>query len=214
MKDVLRYVAVLVFTFLVLFGLLAYLPSAPQHVQNVYESNQPQVVVECLDDSLTKFVPAWKTEVARRWHEPCVMILCHGGELCKGEWVVKVNEQIERTDDLVIEMQRKYPNRTLILLACNPGHLALKEHGVWHSQDSTWCIPDRAVTPADFSNGLATETLWNLPQGNDNPDDQPVPATQPAYDPEDEQPQSEPTGPTRWQLEPDITGNAYELIAD
>lgn len=222
MKDVLRFVALLVFAFLVVFGVTIMatpsatpVPAAAQtygylHCQprDVYESQLPQVITECLDPSLEDFVPAWRTEIARRWHDPCVVILCHGGEPARGVWAVMVPGQPETADDLVIEMQRKYPNRILILLACNPGHLALKEHGVFHSISETWCVPDHAVTSME---DISSEDRALMGTPATKPSFPPIPFP---FEPAEEDEPPHVSGPTRWQAHPDVCGNAFELICD
>ena len=176
---------------LILIGLIALISnitvSVPHHPQ-------PNVIVDVLDPSLEQYAPAWRTEVSRRFPTDTVAVLCHGGSVIKGSWIVYnhpgSNYAFESIQDLIHEEQIRYPSRRIILLCCNPSHETL--HGfpnVFYSAGSTWCIPDRAMTLENSGN--ATDKLdseWDL-----------IPAM--------------PTRiPTRWEQDDSASGNIWEFI--
>lgn len=114
--------------------------------------DQPAVIVEFLDPSLEQFVPAWKTEVGRRFNN-AIVLLVHGGDFVEGEWVVGASiapHHVTRIQDVVHRYQKLYPKRTMIVLACNTGHLHLGVPGVYYAHSSVWCIPDRGISPDMF----------------------------------------------------------------
>jgi hypothetical protein len=85
----------------------------------------------------------------------------------------------------------KYPGRTVVLLACNTGHLKLGIPGVYYAKSSVWCVPDRNV--ADFIE-LQFHRLGIFDR-----------KAQVVFVP---RPKS------RWQVEPDLVGNIFEFVAD
>lgn len=123
----------------------------------------PQVDVFCMDQSLEGFAPAWRVEVGRRFPD-AVVLLCHGGELSNGEWLVKApafDLPLMTAEHLVLHFQTKFPGRPVVLLACNPGHLHLHVHGVWHARNSVWCVPDRATGGSETNDHLQMGTRWD-----------------------------------------------------
>jgi hypothetical protein len=144
---------------------------------------QPAVIMCVLDESLEQFAPAWQTEIARRFPN-AVGILCHGGQYELGRWIVKTDSShLMTARDLALVYQHLYPGRTIVLLACNPGHLALGIPGVYHFHSSVWCVPDRATGRDDEADRITLD----------------APATRPMT----------PTL-TRWQRDPDVEGNIFE----
>jgi len=140
------------------FNLIAPLPKA------VSEIEQPAVVIETLDPSLAIFAPMWQMEIGRRFPH-AVGILVHGADFVEGQWIVGTNIAAGRRVTPVVEIvkhyQRLYPTRTVVLLACNTGHLKLGIPGVYYAKSSVWCVPDRFLTPEMFENELYRMTLNN-----------------------------------------------------
>lgn len=113
--------------------------------------NQPDVVMHCMDPAIPEAgVKLWKKEIARRFH--CsVGIVVHGGEFVEGQWLVKtsgLSSCVARpAAEVVRHYQGMYPNRTIVLISCNPGHLSLGVPGVWYARANVWVVPDREMTP-------------------------------------------------------------------
>jgi hypothetical protein len=116
-------------------------------------SAQPPVVIETLDPSLERFNEMWRKEIARRFPN-AIAVLVHGGDFVEGQWIVGTNIAKDRrvmpAADVVRHYQKLYPGRTLVLLACNPGHLKLGIPGVYYAKANVWCVPDRALTSEHF----------------------------------------------------------------
>ena len=136
----------------------------------------------------------WRDEIGRRFTN-AVGVLVHGGDFVEGQWIVGTHRQpwehVTPIQTLVRDVQAKYPDRTIVLLACNTGHLPLGIPGVYYASSSVWCVPDRAITPDMFENGLAMQKL-------DKPWCQII---------------VEPVK-TRWQEDPDAVGNIFEFVTD
>lgn len=118
-------------------------PAAPR----VQEIEQPAVVVETLDPSLARYSPLWQAEIGRRFSH-AVGVFVHGGDIVDGEWVVRTSIRpghSMRVQEVVSHFQALYPTRTIVLLACNPGHLKLGIPGVYYAKSNVWCVPDRAL---------------------------------------------------------------------
>jgi hypothetical protein len=133
---------------LLIVGALWYSIPAPEPPQSV---GSPDVILDCQDTTLKPFVNQWQAEIGRRFHY-AVGILCHGGEVVQGQWLVMGRPGEERPAEtvaqVVAEEQKAYPGRTIVVLACNPYHEVL--HGmpeVYYFPSSVWALPDRDVSP-------------------------------------------------------------------
>jgi hypothetical protein len=118
----------------------------PGHVN--YEIEQPAVAMEVLDQSLEPYAAMWQKEIARRFPH-AVGILVHGNDFVEGEWTVGANlsdSRVSLTKNVVEHYQKLYPDRTIVLVSCNPGHLKLGIPGVYYAPASVWCVPDREMT--------------------------------------------------------------------
>lgn len=143
MKTLSRYASVLSFFLISAILIAAAFCPAFKHVPVV--SHAPRVDVVVCDPSLEQFANGWRQEIGRRFPD-AVGVLCHGGEFIDGEWLVKVpslNLPAMTADQVARHFQAKFPGRVIVLLACNPGHLHLHVAGVYHAEDSVWCVPDR-----------------------------------------------------------------------
>lgn len=122
----------------------------------------PRVIMETFDPTLFQYEDAWKNEIGRRF-DHAVGILVHGGDFVQGEWIVGASDQpwahVRLVSELVERVQKEYPDRTVVLLACNPGHLHLGIRGVYYSSSNVWCVPDRAVNGDMGPQGY---TRWEL----------------------------------------------------
>ena len=109
--------------------------------------DQPDVIVENLVPSLDRYAPMWQQEVGRRFHHS-VVILVHGGDFLEGEWIVgseQYGHPVITAKQVVRHFQQQFPDRTIVLIACNTGHLRLGIPGVYYAHSSVWCVPDRDV---------------------------------------------------------------------
>jgi hypothetical protein len=161
----------------------------------------PKVVIECLDPSLEVYSAMWRDEIGRRFPN-AIGILCHGGDLVEGEWVLGVGYTGHLTParEIVARYQKLHKGRTIVLLACNTGNLKLNMPGVWYAKDSVFCIPDRALKPEHFKNGMARQKLSDGEMGV-----MPAPiVVTVTVEPE----------PTRWVAEPDVVGSIWEFVTD
>jgi hypothetical protein len=133
--------------------------------------------MEVLDPSLDQYSTMWRDEIGRRF-DNAVGVLVHGGDFVDGQWIVGSHRQpwkhVTPIQTVVREMQAKYPDRTIVLLACNTGHLKLGIPGVFYGSSSVWCVPDRALTPEMFKNGLATEKIDDEDEAADSDREEPL----------------------------------------
>lgn len=150
-------------------------------------SSQPDVQMAVLDPSLEMFAPAWQTEISRRFHN-VVAVLVHGGDFVKGQWIVEgpyeSGGHVLIVTDVVDEIHQRFPDRNVILLACNTGHIEIHNRPwLYYAKSSVWCIPDRATGLGEFDmtriDGKVTPFEF---------------------------------GENRWQSDPDIVGNVYEFV--
>lgn len=172
--------------------------------QHVPHPIGPPVVMQVLDPSLEPFAPAWQAEIGRRFPHS-VGILCHGGYFLEGQWITSSvqYQHLTTVQEVVKHVQAQYPDRTIVLLACNVDHHSLNIPGVYYAHSSVWCVPDRAIT----GSGLDRMMI-------DHPCPPPLPiATQPAYvvQPDADVVVAE---KSRWESDPEVVGNIFEFVAD
>lgn len=182
------------YPFLVLLFLATtavYLFSTPTRIAPV---GNPTVVMEVLDPTLEQFAPAWRVEIARRVPN-AVGILVHGGAFVQNEWIAGAGYagHITLTTEIVKHYRDVYPDRVLVLLACNPGHLKLGIPGVYYSMSNVWCVPDRGVSPDKAKYSVVNRKLGDFEFRD-------------LYQLED--------GVSRSQSEPDVVGNIYEFVRE
>lgn len=148
--------------------------------------SQPPVIMEVLDPSLQQYAVDWEQEIGRRFPH-AVGILCHGGDFIEGEWLCTNKNFAHYTTvaETVQHYQRLFPDRTIVVLCCNTGHLHLNIPGVYYSHSSVWCVPDRAVTDHSPDAGLMID-------GSVIAD----------------------SAASRSSAAPDVVGNIYEFIED
>lgn len=158
-------------------------------------SARPNVVMETLDPSLEPYEAMWEREISRRF-DNAVGILVHGGDFVEGQWIVGSHVQpwrhVTPIQEIVRNVQKKYPGRTVVVLACNTGHLKLGIPGVYYAHSSVWCVPDRELRPEMFQAAVARQTLGSIL----------IIPSRPLH-------QS-----TRWEEMPDLVGNIFEFQAD
>jgi hypothetical protein len=158
--------------------------------------------MEVLDPSLEVYAPMWRDEIARRF-DNAVGVLVHGGDFVAGSWIAGVSfvpGHVTPMREVVERTQKAHPGRTVVLLACNTGNVKLGIPGVYYSTSSTWCVPDRAITPEMYGLPIIKATL--TPQDEDEASV--IPFITIFAEPE----------PTRWELHPDFCGNVWELVTD
>jgi hypothetical protein len=147
------------------------------------------------DDSLDQFAVDWQNELNRRFTQPTIALMCHGGGPLASEWLAEDNPggsygtTCELVTILVDRIHAEHKDCLVVLVSCNPNHVML--HGrpwLFISPGLVWCEPDRAVKP--FVN--SAETI--------DP-----PSTQPdAFDPNETD--------NRSVQCPTAIGNAFEFI--
>jgi hypothetical protein len=197
-------IATIIFTMFVVVVVLASL--APEHRPATTVTGQPPVIMETLDPALDRYERMWRDEIARRFTN-AVGILVHGNDWVEGEWIVSSHAQRGRhvtpVRKVIAKYRAKYPNRTLVLLACNTGHLKLDGVGgnVFFFKNPVLCIPDRALTPEMAPYAFAKIIEPNAEHGIAGAETAIfVPRIVVA-----------PT-PTRWEMEPDVDGNIFEAV--
>lgn len=153
----------------------------------------PPVVMVTFDHSLDQFAPAWQVEIGRRFPHS-VGVLCHGGYFLNGQWIVSATSfnHLVTAQEAVEHVRHDYPDRTIVLLACNTDHLRLGIPGVYYAHSSVWCVPDRAI------DGSMLDRL-TIDQAKG-----PV-VVQPDAD--------DVVGPqkSRWETDPEVVGNIFEF---
>lgn len=186
-----KYLFLTIGLLLLILGVLVFVDA--RCTPAIIHTAQPNVIMETLDPSLIQFEPAWRDEIARRFPHS-VGVLVHGGDFVRGEWIVGANlqpwEHVSKIQDIVKQFLAEYPDRTIVVLACNPGHLHLNMPGVYFAQSSVWCVPDRAITADDFTAGTAYMKFDSGFEGV---------AT---------------SGQSRWVIDAEVVGNIYEFVCD
>lgn len=172
-----------------------------QHPIQFVPSSSPDVIMRVLDPTLEDGVQLWQAEIGRRFHN-AVGIVVHGGDFVQGEWIVEGNyasgNHVRSVTDVVREAQALFPDRTIVLVSCNPGHIKLGIAGVYYAMSSVWVVPDRDVTP-DVGHERLMATIGNEDcLGND----------------ESGSPSTGAPEPSRWQQFPDDAGNIFEFVSD
>jgi hypothetical protein len=134
-----------------------------------YSVAEPQCQVVCYDSSLEPYEVAWATEIDRRFTGPSIAILAHGGGPEAARWLVEDNPgggygtECEDTLALADRTHAEHPDVIIILLCCNPSHVAV--HGrpwLYYAPDSVWCVPDHAQV-SDIQSYLTTDGRSVLP---------------------------------------------------
>ena len=175
--------------------------SLDQEHQNVPQ--HPFPVMDLRDPSLAQYAPFWQTDIARRFPNS-VIILCHGGHVIRGEWIIQTNpgggygDTCELVGDVLRKERAEYPEKTIVLLACNTDSIVL--HGfpnVYYSLAETWCLPDRAIGELSEQDAFTTMDGHRYRTIFDSEEDGPMPLSV----------------ENRWVSAPDVTGNVYELVS-
>jgi len=84
----------------------------------------------------------WKQQIARRYKD-AVMVVCHGNTGPDGQWWAYPDYEAPLPmKDLVKRVRAIYPNRRIVLIACNPDALVFNEPGVTYAKESVWFWPD------------------------------------------------------------------------
>lgn len=171
----------------------------------------PPVVMEVLDPSLQVFATMWQEEVGRRFPH-AVAILVHGGYVVNGQWIVGVRfgAHYVTAQEVVEYTRQRYPDRTIVLLACNTDHQRLGIPGVYYAHSSVWCVPDRDVTGSMLDDlKLMARPQKPIPVAVKHPAAHPPPPYRVQPDADDViVPKS------RWAMDPEVVGNIFEFSAD
>jgi hypothetical protein len=198
-------IATIIFTMFVLVVVLVNL--APEHRPATTVAGQPPVIMETLDPALLQFEAMWRDEIGRRFPN-AVGVLVHGNDFVEGQWVVGSHARLRRhvtpAREIVAKYRAKYPGRTLVLLACNTGHLNLDGvgRGVFYFKSSVWCVPDRALTP-----DMAPYAFAKIVEPNAEHDGAGVTSFIPSVIVTVAE-----RSRTRWESDPDTNGNIFEAV--
>jgi hypothetical protein len=159
MKKALKYFSVSFALSLALGLILAFSARIAQYEKAPVIIKQG-VVMDVMDETLVDYAPAWSQEVSRRFPD-AVVVLCHGGEIEEGRWVLKTSWNHAETAVSVIEREHaKWPLRTVVVLGCNPDHVHLTGLPyAYQADDYVYCIPDRALTPSEEADGASKMVL-------------------------------------------------------
>lgn len=209
-----RVLIILAIISVILTGYCLLTPNKP-HART---SAQPQVIMISLDISLQSYELRWQKEIERRFSN-AVGILVHGTDDVQGEWIVGTAfapGHKSNIKDIVETYSKIYPDRTIILLACNTGHLKLDMPGVYYATGSVWCVPDRQLRSNDLEK-LRTlndkkvapiEPWWDMPKWDSVPRWDIIPNIPALPTPSVSKPESK----TRWETDPTAVGNIFEFI--
>lgn len=185
----------LVFTLLLgVPTILVFIDVAVNNIPAPSRPAQPAVIVEVLDPSLQPYADKWQKEIGRRF-DNAVGLLFHGGDFVRGQWIGGTTpgiHHVEPIQDVVKRFQKLYPGRTIVLLACNTGHLDLGIPGVYYAKSSVWCVPDRQVQQGD------PESRATLDEDGPSEDQETTPIQ----------------APPRSEIDPDVVGNIFEFVTD
>lgn len=152
----------------------------------------PDVIMRVLDPSLEQYSVMWQNEIGRRVHH-ALGIIVHGGDFVQGQWIVGTNEyasgeHVKTAQEVVTYYQNLYPDRTIVLISCNTGHVPLGIPGVYYAKASIWCVPDRNVTdPAVASKLLDKIKLYTVGEAQLS---------------------------SRWETYPEVVGNIFEFVRE
>jgi hypothetical protein len=118
----------------------------------------PSVVGAIGNDTLPDVaLTDWERESGRRFDNAFVF-LCHGTEVVHGQWYLVEQHgdtlELALATDVADAIHKDYPDRTVILVACNPAHIVIHDRPwLYYANDSVWVVPDRDVGD-DASNPL------------------------------------------------------------
>lgn len=119
------------------------------------------VTMIVLSESMEPNIQSWRREVGRRIPD-AVVIAVHGNDehgvwmLCPdvaepmGPFVAYRSLPHIPAELVVKHFRRKFPDRPIVLLSCNPGHHRLSDPNVYYALDDIWIIPDRSLSNRDF----------------------------------------------------------------
>lgn len=195
MKDFIRHPVVIAVLILgALFGGIAFSPSKSPPRDSM---GQPDVAMKVLDPALFQYANAWQTEIGRRFHGS-VAVFAHGGQFVEGQWIVGTERiyggHVEPMEDVIARVEKLFPGRTVVMLACNPDHVTIHGHpNVWYAKSNVWCLPDRSVPMPGFSFFKFRFATFGM--GGE-------PAPSPHITIED----------NRSVSEPDVVGNIFEFV--
>lgn len=88
----------------------------------------------------------WEDETARRF--PDALIFASHGTNCGGKWICQNPDKPTSladaiyVHDLALSLRQQYPDRIIVLVICNPGHLKVGVPGVYYAKDDVLIEPD------------------------------------------------------------------------
>lgn len=128
--------------FLLLLAIL--LGCQPRRTDQMVLSPNYTVLHYCED--LVWVQEEWVIETQRRY-DKFVLVLCHGTELA-GQWYATPDLSPPLpVRELVRDVRRRFPERRIVLIVCNPGGFILREPGVSFATTLVWTLPDSFVNP-------------------------------------------------------------------
>lgn len=133
--------------------------STPAPASKVESSNDPHtwdcpvLELDAVDRDATK---QWVAQAIRRFGAGHVVLIhTHGGmDKITGLWIAGALDpksslhippiQIEW---LVYLARRDFPDRVIVITACNPGHVPCYDPGVYYATQNVWIVPDQNMNP-------------------------------------------------------------------
>lgn len=112
----------------------------------------------------------WERELRTRFHQDLVIIYVHGGyDQLRQKWMLVPDKPMVMVEaEVAVRIIHSiYPGRTVVLAACNPGHVMMYVPNTVYAVDSMWFEPG---WPSRFNafnfctiNGVgsAEELIWN-----------------------------------------------------
>lgn len=92
----------------------------------------------------------WEDETVRRF--PNALIYASHGTNCGGKWICQNPDNPTSladafyVHDLALSLRQQYPDRIIVLVICNPGHLKVGVPGVYYAKDDVLVEPDAQNT--------------------------------------------------------------------
>lgn len=93
-----------------------------------------------------KISEPWREETARRF--PTALVYASHGANCGGKWICQNPDFPDSLEDafyvhdLALSLRQQYPDRVIVLVICNPGHLHVGVPGVFYANDDVLIDPD------------------------------------------------------------------------
>ena len=102
-----------------------------------------EVPVVCWSPDMRYGADEWAIEVlAHRGINDFVLAMCHGYEINGEWWVAPAARFPTTTAEFVASVRRRYPDKHVVLIVCNPGGVEFEVPDVSYATENVWVIPD------------------------------------------------------------------------